>query len=494
MNPLRKLTPKEKALKINLDRRIYGTFAEIGGGQEVASNFFKAGSASGTIAKTMSAYDMKFSDAIYGKVGRYVSEERMDSMLNREFELLQERLKDEAVDTRFFAFANTIETVNYAGTNRGHGWLGVRFQLSPMSAPNEVVLHLRLNDRYAIWQQEVLGIVGVNLIFSCFFIDDPEEFISSIADSIDKARIEVDMFRIKGPDYKHVDNRLMSLLLVKNGLSNMVMFDKDGKMLQPSEALYRKNVLLLRGRFRPVTHVNVDMMISGYRQFKQEEDVDTENIVTLAELNFHDLKKEGGDVDLQEYLHTADLLNSLGQNVLVSSFREYFRIVDYMAQFTRSMKVGIILGIYALHNIFDESYYKDLHGGILEAFGHLFGRNVKLYVYPSFRRMSHKLYGLEEVEVPENLQPLLQYMFTNNKIAAMTDVKTEHLHIVSDTVLEMIRTDEPGWEDLVPKRVAEAVKKYCLFDYPCDPETGKPIIGSRSKAIGEAQEAAEDKG
>ncbi len=474
MNLLRKLTTKGRALRLNLDRKIYGSFAEIGGGQEVAALFFKVGSASGTIAKTISAYDMSFSDAIYGSTSRYVCEERLLQMLDKEFGLLQKRLTEEAKDTRFFAFANTIETINYSKTNQGHGWIGVRFQLSPMAPPNDCIIHIRLKDTNANWQQEALGYIGVNLIFACFHLEDPEELLISIVDNLDKGRVEVDMFRISGPDFKHVDNRLMSLLLVKNGMSRLAMFDRNGHVMQPSESLYKKNVLILRGRFRPVTHVNVDMMLSGYRQFCKEPEVDKDNIMTLAELNLRDLKKKGDKIDLTEYLHTVDLLNSLGQNVIISSYGEYYRLVRYLSQFTRNCKIGIILGIYNLHNIFDESYYEDLIGGILEAFGILFGRNVKLYVYPSLNRKAPQdLYRISDFKISDKLISLLNYLTTNSKIAGLPDANVDNLKIISDKVLEMIRTNKPGWEEFVPNKVSETIKMYGMFDYPGDPLPNK---------------------
>jgi hypothetical protein len=460
-----KLTTKRKAFELNMDNQVYGSFAEIGGGQEVAAYFFKVGSASGTIAKTMSAYDMAFSDAIYGASPRYVCEERLVKMLKKEFSLMDERLTKIANRTCFFAFANTVETINYEKTNQGHGWVGMRFQLYPMAAYNECIIHVRLNDSNANWQQEALGIIGVNLIYSCFHSRDPDKLTSSLIDNLDKERVEVDMFRISGPDFKHIDNRLLSLLLVKNGLSKLAMFDQDGNVQQPSEALYKKNVLILRGRFKPVTHVNVDMMLTGYRQFRKEPDIDKQNIVALAELNLYDLKKADDDIDLSEYLQTADLLNSLDQNVIISGYKEYYKLVNYMAQFTRSYKMGIILGIYNLHSVFDESYYSELYGGILEAFGILFGKNIKLYVYPSQKRGTKEIYELKDFEIPSNLQPLLQYLISNNKVEGSLAYKKEHLNIISDDVLEMIRKRAPGWEEFVPNKVAEAIRSQGMFNY-----------------------------
>jgi hypothetical protein len=448
-------------------------FFEIGGGQEVAAFFFKVGAAAGTIAKTMSAYDMTFSDAIYGSSPRYVCEERLYKMLDKEYSLLGKRLVEKSKDTSFFAFADTVETLNFKKTNQGHGWIGLRFQLQPGAEANECILHVRLKDNNAIWQQEVLGTIGVNLIFGCYHIKDTEELVCSLVDGFDKDRVEVDMLRFSGPDFDHVDNRLISLLLVKNGLSRMAMFDQHGHVMQPSEALYKKDILILRGRFRPVTHVAVDMMLAGYRRFINEPDVGKETVMTLTEINFKELKRQGDIIDVEEYLHTADLLCSLGQNVLISDYQEYYRLVAYMSQFTRDRKIGVILGIYNLTSVFSEEYYKNLKGGILEAFGILFGRNVKLYVYPSIHRETGEIYHLKDIEISKKQKPLLQYLIGHDKVAGVEKARIENLKIISDNVLEMIRKDEPGWEELLPKRVANAIKAHCLFGYPKEPEEGK---------------------
>ena len=307
MKELRQLSTKEKALQVNLSDDIYGSFAEIGAGQEVAANFFKAGGASGTIAKTMSAYDMSFSDAIYGQSERYVSEPRLLKMLQKEYRLLSERLPHRAPNTRFFAFANTVEALNYERTNQPHGWVGVRFQGTPGEDYNECIIHVKMHDNDALLQQHALGVVGVNLIFACFFLRDVDDFLHSLLDELAFGRVEIDMFRITGPDFKHVDNRLMSLKLVKNGMTQAAMFGSDGNVLQPSEALYKKNVLMLRGRFRPVTHVNVDMLLAARRQFKKEPDVDKDKIVVLTELTLADLSEEG-HIDEKDFLNRVDII------------------------------------------------------------------------------------------------------------------------------------------------------------------------------------------
>ncbi len=458
------LTVKEKALRLNLDRSRYGSFAEIGAGQEVAANFFKAGGASGTVAKTMSAYDMSFSDAIYGKVGRYVCEERLLRMLDREYSLLETRLTHRESESRFFAFANTVETINFARTNRGQGWVGFRFQLQPEAAVNQCVIHVILKDRDPSWQQEVIGIIGVNLIYGCSYFTDPEEILCSLVDNMWKGRVEVDMFRLEGPDFAHVDNRLMTLKLVKNGMTRAAMFGHAGNVLQPSEALHKKNVIVLRGRFRPVTHVNVDMLFAGRKLFKAEPDVNKENIMVLTELTLGDLQGDG-DIDEQDFLNRVDLLCSLGQNVMISNYPEYYRLVRHLTRLNNDQKIGLILGLGNLKSVFDEKYYEGLKGGILEAFGILFGRNVKFYVYPTLSRESDEIIGLDDFQLPEHQKSLLKYLIDNNKLEGVRDFNPENLHIISDNVLEMIRHNDLGWEAMVPHKVASEIKKKGLFKY-----------------------------
>jgi len=454
---------------MNLDGNIYGSFAEIGAGQEVAANFFKVGGASGTIAKTMSAYDMDFSDAIYGKHDRYVCEPRLKTMLDQEYGLLGERLPKRVPHTRFFAFANTVEALNYNKTNKPHGWIGCKFQLRPESEPNRCIIHVKMHDQDGIQQQTALGIVGVNLLYACMFISDPEVFLNALTDDLSTGRIEIDMFKLVGPDFENVDNRLMSLKLVKNGLTRAAIFGPDGSVHQPSEMLYKKNVLMLRGRFRPVTHVNVDMLLAARRHFKHEEDVEKERIVVLSELTLTDLSSDG-EIDEQDFLSRVDIICSLGQNVMISNYPEYYRLIEYLSKYTRGYKIGIILGIYNLTRVLDEKYYTKAKLGLLEAFGHIFGGNTKLYVYPSKRAGEDKIYTLDDVKLPEKVAPLLEYAKLNNKLTQIENANLENLDIISDDVLEMIRAREDGWEKYVPKKVAAAIKKDCLFDYPDVPE------------------------
>jgi len=279
--------------------------------------------------------------------------------------------------------------------------------------------------------------------------------------------MEVDMFRINGPDFKHVDNRLMALKLVKNGLTKAAMFGPDGTVLQPSEVLYKKNVLVLRGRFRPVTHVNVDMLLASRRHFKNEADVDRAKIVVLTELTLTDLGADG-KIDEKDFLYRADIICSLGQTVLISNYFEYYRLVEYLSKITKGKKIGIILGIYALQKVFEEKTYENLRGGLLESFASLFGTKVKLYIYPAWKKDSHELFTLKDFEeqLPDNTKNLFKYLMDNNKMEDIRDANVTNLHIISDNVLAMIRKGEIGWEKFVPHKVEAAIKEHGLFDYP----------------------------
>ncbi len=461
------LTTQQKALRVNLDPRSYGTFAEIGAGQEVAALFFKAGAASGTIAKTMSAYDMVFSDAIYGKEvsGRYVVESRLSKMLHHEYGLLEQRLKGvRPADTLFFAFANTVVSLNFKKTNQGHGWLGIRFQLSPDTEPNELVLHINLLDNDTFQQQQVIGILGVNMVYACFYYNEnPLLMIDSLMDGLSSDRLEIDMLRLSGPDFKHVDNRLLSLHLVKQGYTQAALFGPNNDVLQPSEVLYKKNIIVTRGRFRPPTYANLDMFESAYEQFKSDKDVYGSDTLQLAELTLSNLTSEG-EINDRDFLDRADILTSLGQTVLISNCEEYYRLVDYLSRHTK-LKIGIVLGLPSLDYIFDEKYYQNLKAGILEAFATLFSRKVKLYVYPQADPYTGEVKTLEDFRLPEKLMDLYEYLMVNDKLEDIKAKNLEYLHIYSDHVLNMLRNGEKEWDTLVPKVVSEAIKSRKLFGY-----------------------------
>ncbi len=460
-----KLTTEEKALKINLTPDIYGCFAEIGAGQEVASNFFRAGGSSGTIAYTQSAYDMKVSDAMYGPAARYVCEERLITMLNCEYDTLSKRLPQKQESSRFFAFCNTVESLNYHKTNQGHGWVGIKFQLHQGEPANEIVLHIKMHDNSHKGQQEALGILGVNLIHACFFnSDDLSYFITNLVQRLPRDRMEIDMMRVSGPDFENIDNRVIALNLVKRGLTDATMFDLCGKVLQPTAALYKKNVLLLRGRFRPVTKVHIDMIESGAKQFRLEEDVKDENVVVIFELTLKDLTADGKISD-KDFVDRAELIGSLGYTVMISNYLKHYKMVDYLATIAKGQKMGVILGVYNLNTIFDERYYDNLPGGLLEAFGKGFGHNVKLFVYPANDVDTGNLYTLGNISIPDHLKGLLIYLKDNNKLDQIEGYDPKLLGILSDDVLSKIKMGSTAWEDDVPENVVKAIKYYELFGF-----------------------------
>lgn len=458
---------KRKALEINLAPPIYGTIAEIGAGQEVARAFFRAGAAAGTIAKSMSAYDMTFSDEIYGKEdsGRYVCESRLHKMLKHEYQLIIERLADNRPgESTFFSFANTVAAKAYQRKSECHGWLGVKFQSEPHGEPNEVVMHVRMLDSQNIMQQQALGIVGVNLIYACFFHhNDPERFVTSLMDNLNSRRIEIDMLKVSGPNMSHFDNRLLSLWLVSHGMAQAVMFDKKAQVIQASEALYKKNIFVLRGSFRPPTHVNLNMLEAGYQQFLREANVDPERSVALTEITTTNLQADG-ELCEKDFLARIDLLAALGQNVLLSNYHEYYRLSHYFARFTKNMIV-MALGVNNLQALFDESYYQKLPGGILQAFGELFSRAVKLYVYPMQEPGEKTLYNCENVQITDNLKHLYAHLRDNGYINDYEAYDDEVLSIFSREVLSMIKKNKAGWEPMVPSSVEKTIKKKCLFGY-----------------------------
>ena len=476
------LTTTQKARTINFDAPMYGTFAEIGAGQEVAREFFHAGGASGTIAKSISAYDMVFSDAIYGIAPRYVSRERLNLMLDHEYGLLVERLSATRGDrTNFFVFADTVATSNRLGTNEAHGWLGIRFQTQPNGAPSEIVLHVRMCDKDPILQQQALGIIGVNLIFGAlYYRQDPRKLIESLQDNLGTDRVEVDMLRFSGHGFEKIDNRLMSLHLVESRLTNAVMFGQDGEVLQPSEILHKKAIIVERGSFRPVTHVNVDMINCATAQFVQEPMVKGKEVIVLMELTMNNLLSEGA-LDAQDFLSRVDLLADIGFTVLISNYSEYYRLTSYFRRYTKEM-IGVAMGINNLLEVFNEKYYEKLEGGILESFGRLFRNAVKLYIYP-MRKEAYERYikeagatgaaakslapniliNAKNVRIADHLSSLYAYLLERHCIDCIVGFDTKILDIFSRDALKKIKDNNLLWEKMVPVPVATAIKRRGLF-------------------------------
>ena len=468
------LSTNRKALKINLNPSIFGSFAEIGGGQEVARHFFQAGGASGTVAKTISAYDKVYSDALYksAESSRYVSEIRLCDMLMAEYGELSKILGPvRGNNSIFFSFANTVEILNYQKNNRGQGWIGIRFQLKPETDANQVTIHVNLLENDGLMQQSTLGILGVNLIYACFYLYEfPGQFIRSLMDNLSSDRLEITMIRMEGPDLNYVDNRLLSVQLVKNGMTSAIMFDRNGNVQRPYDMLYGKNVLAFRGSFRPVTMVMLDMLRTSFRIFKRDEDYDKENTISLCEMTLSNLLQEG-ELDERDFLDRVDILNGMGQNVMVSNFKEYYVLVQYFSQF-KINKLRIIIGIPTLMNFFEKKYYTNLRGGVLEAMGKFFIDNMKLYVYPTISSVSienptkgEELITSKNLMLADDINDLYQYLIKNRMIIDITDAKKEWLWINSQVVIKIIKEQLPGWERMVPKYIEKEIKRKKLFGY-----------------------------
>ena len=455
-----------KALRINLDPRWYGTFAEIGAGQEVVRWFFRVGGAAGTIAKSMSAYDMKVSDAIYGHADRYVSRGRLQAMLDHEFGLNVERLgQDRGDDTSFFVFANTVVARSYRGTNEWHGWMGIKFQSRVHDEPSQIVMHVRMLDEEASAQQEALGIVGVNLCYGAFFLSHvPEELVESLLDKLTTGRIEIDMLEFSGIEFRNVENRIMALKLVQLGLSGAAMFGPNREVLQPSDVLHNKAVLVERGSFRPVTHVNIDMLDCALAKFKEEPAVAGKPILALMELTMRNLLAGGTDVDRRDFLARAEVLCACGMTVLISDYFEYYRLAAYLSWRTHE-RIAIVLGVPSLYELFDEKYYTQLPGGILESFGRLLKNDLKIYVYPLQRSAADELQTTRTVNLHSDLQLLYDYLCRRGSLVQLDNYNPKYLPIFSRDVLKRIGSGDESWEETVPPEVAEIIRRRGFFGY-----------------------------
>jgi hypothetical protein len=455
----------QKALQINLDQTKYGTFAEVGAGQEVARWFFRVGGASGTIAKSISAYDMIISDAIYGQADRYVSRQRLTTMLDHEFSLLTERLQAKRGDTtKFFVFADTVAAQSYTRREDWHGWMGVRFQSEPRAEPSQIIMHVRMWDKENLQQQEALGVLGVNLVYAALYHDDDiDQFLKTLLDDLTINRVEVDMIKFSGPAFKDVDNRLVTLRLVKDGLTNAAMFTADGEVVQAAEMLYKKPILVERGSFRPVTHVALDMLNNAQAQFIQEPGVRGEDIVVLTEMTLMNLA-DAGEINHRDFLDRVDILGALGKGVLISNYGAYFRLAGYLFRYTRK-NVGLVMGVPSLREIFEEKYYADLEGGILESFGRLFKNDLKLYVYPLRDAATGSIITARNLRVAPHLQHLYDYLIENNYIQAIRDYRPDYLTIFSRDVLNLIKSGNPAFEQMVPAEVAKIIKERQLLGY-----------------------------
>lgn len=461
------LTPKQKALAINLDHNIYGTFAEIGAGQETVRHFFRAGGASNTIAKAMSAYDKDYSNSIYGKEekNRFVTQNRLKKMLQHEIKLIDERLDNtETPNRRFFSYANTVTTINYHKTFKGHGWVGIMFQHAPNVEYSEILIHIRFRENEASLQQETLGSLGVNLIYGAFNLyDNPRQLIKSLYDDISVDKIEIDTIHFEGPAFPYVDNRLMSLQLVKKGMTDAVIFNSEGKNMLPADILYKKDVFAVRGSFRPVTLVNTDMFEQGLKMFLKDTEGKPEDTVIIFEITTFNLRATG-KIDERDFLDRVDVLAKLGYTVMISNFAEYYRLAEYFTTYNIRY-FGVAMGVNNLQMVFDEEYYEHLSGGILEAFGKFFRKDMRVYLYPYKDPETHELLTSKNLKVNDNLRELYKYFISNRRIVDIEDYNPDFSEIYSREVLAKIAKHETGWENQLPEGVAEMIKERGLFGY-----------------------------
>lgn len=453
-------TTYEKALAVNLDLGIYGVFAEIGAGQETANWFFRVSGSAGTVAKTISAYDMVMSDALYGKAKRYVSQERLHAMLEYEYDLLEQRLGSERGEkSTFFSFCNTVRARGYKDTEECHGWIGVRFQLKPKSKPVEIVIHARLLDESNPDQMEVLGKLGVNLIYAAFnHRNNLEHFVASLADDLAPGRMEVDVLRFSGDDFLYVDNRLCALQLVQSGLTSAAMFNKDGEVVQPADALHSRSILLLRGSFNPVMRLHLDMLKQAHSVFSKDTKLpEQSDAIELCEISTNNLLRDGS-LDHEDFLDRADALQALGKTVLISSNAEFHRIATYLSRYTAE-PIAIILSIGLLNELFKAKWSINLPGGILESFGRLFKNRVQLYVYPWHNTNSMELVTAENFKAPQNWQNFYQHLLQNRRILPIGVGDPTLLARTGRDVLLAIESGEGDWEDWIPKEARPMIRR-----------------------------------
>ena len=457
---------EQKALDINLNDPIYGTFAEIGAGQEVARNFFQAGAAAGTIAKTMSAYDKTYSDAIYGvePSGRYVSEPRLYKMLEHEWELMEERLKESRPDATFFVFADTVQAINYTRTIKGNGWMGLRFRLVPDGPVNDMVLHVKMLDTNNRLQQEAIGILGVNMIYASFYYNDnPEKMVMSLVDNI-KDRVSIDLLRINGQSFNYFDNRLVSLYLVKHKLTSVAMFDINSRSIHASEFLYRESLMVIRGNFRPPTIVTQDVIECSFNQFKDETSLADDKLNLMMEMPMDYLKGDGADIDEKDFLERADMITALGHKVLLSDCANHEMLINYLSDYKIS-NLGLVIGVRELQSIITDKYTQNQDGRLLVAFGELFSQNIRIYVYPAQTAETDEIITAENMTVPEGIKFLYQYLLDSRQVVAVKKFNSDILHIYPTDVLSDIQENKTGWEQKVPESLVKLIKERQLFGY-----------------------------
>lgn len=462
-------TAQEKALQINLDAARFGTFAEIGAGQEVARWFFHVGKASSTVAKAISAYDKGVSDAIYGATSHFVSRERLDAMLDFEYrQLLGQLDSTRGATSSFFAFADTVATHGSSrSSGGGHGWLGVRFQTQPRAVPSEIIIHIEMLDAFTARQQEAVGLVGVNLIYGAYaHLDDANVLVKSLMEGLDRRRIEIDLIKFSGPAFAGVDNRLMSLQLVELGHTDAAMFLATGEVVQPSEVLHNRPVLIERGSFRPVTNVTLGMADDALHQLRQACDPAAPEPTVIMEMTLNNLMSSSAAViDHADFLARADILGALEKTVMISNYTRFDRVTTYLRQYTQNW-IGMVAGIPTLRAIFEEKYYEELNGGILEGLGRLFSGNTRLFAYPTLSTETGELETAEHLAIEPKLQHLYAYLCDNHMIESVAQYSTGQLQVSPGDVLGKLQAGDPTWKDFVPPPAAALIERNKLFGLP----------------------------
>jgi len=457
----------DKALELNLDPGIYGTFAEIGAGQETVNHFFRASGTAGLVAKSISAYDMTMSDTIYGRSGRYVSSERLDAMLDHEYGILLERLASKrGENTTFFSFCNTVRGRGWRDSGECHGWLGIRFQMKPGAPHSEIILHARLLDLDTLDQMEALGILGTNLIHSAFHQRGHlRGFVESLVDNLAPGRVEVDLLKFSGEGYGFFDNRLCALQLVESGLTDAAMFLPDGEVVQPAEALYRRPVLLLRGSFDPVMNLHLSMLEGARDGFQgMVADANCGNVIELCEISIHNLLR-GEGIGPMDFLDRADALQALGKSVLISRCSEFHRIAAFLRRCT-DQRVGIILSIGLLNELFKPKWSENLAGGILESFGRLFKEGVSLHVFPWKNRKSGEVVTAGTFQAPEDSMHLYRHFLENGKIIPVTFPNAQIPIRTGRDVCRMILKNDESWRTLVPEAAWKMAERHARLEIP----------------------------
>ncbi len=455
----------QKARQINLDATRHGTFAEIGAGQEVARWFFHVGGASATVAKTISAYDMAVSDDLYGPTDHYVSRQRLQSMLDREYRLLLRQLDQKRGETTtFFVYADTVATRSQTRHQEGQGWLGMHFQHHPKAMPSEIMIHARMLDKEYVREQQAFGILGVNVIYAGFYLhEDTPALVRSLMDDLTPERVEIDTIKLSGPCFAGVDNRLTTLKLVELGFTDAAMFTADGEVVQPAEVLYKKPVLIERGSFRPVTHLTVDILESSTAQFLTDPQGSEEPPIVVMEMSLRNLVS-AEIVDHVDFLARVDLLGVLGKTVMISSYAPYYPLAEYLQRYTRK-PIVFAMGIPNLKEIFEEKYYADLDGGIVEALGRLFRSGVKLYVYPFKDPRTGDLVTVHNLPVATHLTKLYDYFRERGLIEPVRNADPKRLEIFAAEVLDRMRQGDDSWESMVPAESAKIIKDRKIFGY-----------------------------